>query len=164
MGFTLLHFVRQTPIDSLRDYFAARGLAWPEAMAGSPHAEQRALIAAIDGLDDDRRERTYIEFEEVEKLSDEVGLRALRGLIAFDPECLGTFDALKAHEARALFVLAVDPDAFHHALAVAEAEREARDCRSTRNHTRFARTDPSGHCGTPMSAMQPDNSQWAAPV
>jgi hypothetical protein len=71
-----------------------------------------------------KRARTGFEdFERVEQLSDEIGQCALQSLIEHNETLLRRFHSCNGSEARGLFVLLTDEEAFDNALATPYAER-----------------------------------------
>jgi len=78
---------------------------------------------AIEVLSERERERVFEDFERIDQVSDEIGQRALRSLIEQDEALLHRFHSCDGSEARGLFVLLTDEEAFDHALATAYAER-----------------------------------------
>jgi len=81
------------------------------------------MKAAIESLPERDRERVFEDFERVEQLSDEIGQRALQSLVEQDEVLLRQLHSCHGSEARGLFVLLTDEEAFDHALATAYAER-----------------------------------------
>jgi hypothetical protein len=81
------------------------------------------MKAAIESLPERERERVFEDFERVEQLSDEIGQRALQSLVEQDEVLLQQLHSCHGSEARGLFVLLTDEEAFDHALATAYAER-----------------------------------------
>jgi hypothetical protein len=67
--------------------------------------------------------KNFGDFERIDQLSDEIGQRALQSFIEHEETLLRRFHSCKGSEARGLFVLLTNEDAFEHALAAANAER-----------------------------------------
>src|SRR5262249_48463901 len=82
-----------------------------------------SLTAAIETLSERERERIFEDFERIDQLSDDIGQRALRSFIEHDEELLRRLHACHGSEARGLFVLLADEEAFDNALTTAYAER-----------------------------------------
>ena len=121
MSFSLPSFVKHTPADSLRRYFAQRDLLGDVELAwdGDKYALDTAITRALQDLAPERREAVLIDWEEAQQLCDWVGQRALRELVADGV----AFDQMDGPEARALSVLLTDARAFAHALSLAYAAR-----------------------------------------
>ena len=81
------------------------------------------MKAAIESLPERDRERVFEDFERVKQLSDEIGQRAFQSLVEQDEVLLRQLHSCRSSEARGLFVLLTDEEAFDHALATAYAER-----------------------------------------
>jgi hypothetical protein len=125
MSFSLPRFLRRMQLSDLQRYFAARDTPFSEQVewTNRPAALLDSLRAAIDSLPERARERVFEDFERIDQLSDEIGQRALQSLIEHDEVLLRRFHSCEGSEARGLFVLLADEEAFHHALATAYAER-----------------------------------------
>jgi hypothetical protein len=82
-----------------------------------------SVKTAIEVLPKRERERVLEDFERIDQVSDEIGQRALRSLIEQNEALLCRFHSCNGSEARGLFVLLTDEEAFDHALATAYAER-----------------------------------------
>ena len=81
------------------------------------------MKAAIELLPEREREQVFEDFERVEQLSDEFGQRALQSVVEQDEVLLGQLHSCNGSEARGLFLLLTDEEAFDHALAMVYAER-----------------------------------------
>jgi hypothetical protein len=124
LSFNLLRFLRRGLPSDLHRYFATRGILFskPVEWTAKPAALLDSLKAAIEGLPERACERVLEDFERVDQLSDEIGQRALHSLIEHDEALLCRFRSCSGAEARGLFVLLTNEDAFDHALATAYAE------------------------------------------
>ena len=109
----------------LQRYFGARAILFSEQVDWT--AKTAALVesvkTAIGALPERERERVFEDFERIDQVSDEIGQRALRSLIEQDEVLLHRFHSCNGSEARGLFVLLTDEEAFDNALATAYAER-----------------------------------------
>jgi hypothetical protein len=125
MSFSLPRFLRSMQSSDLQTYFTARDILFskPVEWAAKPTALLDSLKAAIKALPERARERVFEDFERVDQLSDEIGQRALQSFIEHNEALLRRFHSCDGSEARGLFVLLTDEDAFDHALTAAYAER-----------------------------------------
>jgi hypothetical protein len=125
MSFSLPRFLRRVQPSDLQVYFGARAILFSEPIDWT--ARSSALVdsmkAAIESLPERERERVFEDFERIDQVSDEIGQRALRSLIEHDEALLHRFHSCNGSEARGLFVLLTDEEAFDNALATAYAER-----------------------------------------
>jgi len=125
MSFSLPRFLRRVQPSDLQRYFSARAILFSEPINWT--AKSSALVdsvkTAIEVLPESDRERVFEDFERVEQLSDEIGQRALQSLVEQDEVLLRQLYSCHCSEARGLFVLLTDEEAFDHALATAHAER-----------------------------------------
>jgi hypothetical protein len=124
MSFSLTRFLRRMEPPDLKWYFAARDILFSGQVewTAKPGALLDSLKGAIEGLPQKERERVFEDFERVDQLSDEIGQRALQSFIEHDEALLQKFHSCNGREARGLFVLLTNEDAFDHALATASAE------------------------------------------
>jgi hypothetical protein len=125
MSFSLPRFLRRMQPSELQTYFAVRDITFSEQVdwIAKPEALLHSLKAAIEALPERAREQVFADFERVDQLSDEIGQRALHSLIEDDEALLRKFHSCNGTEARGLFVLLKNEDAFDHALTAAYAER-----------------------------------------
>jgi hypothetical protein len=125
MSFSLPRFLRRMQSSDLQRYFATRDISFPEQVdwTAKPVALLVSLKAAIEALPEREREQVFEHFERVDQLSDDIGQRALKSLVEQDEVLLGQLHSCHGSEARGLFVLLTDEEAFDHALAAAYAER-----------------------------------------
>ncbi len=125
MSFNLLRFLRRALPSDLHRYFATRGILFskPVDWTAKPAALLDSLKAAIEALPERVSEKVFEEFERIGQLSDEIGQRALQSFIEHDEAVLQKFHSCNGTEARGLFVLLTNEDAFDHALTAAYAER-----------------------------------------
>jgi hypothetical protein len=109
----------------LERYFTARDIPFSEQVdwMAKPTALLDSVKATIEALPERARERVFEDFERIDQLSDEIGQRALRSLIEHNEALLRQFHSCNGSEARGLFVLLINEEAFDHALATAYAER-----------------------------------------
>ena len=125
MSFSLPRFLRRVQPSDLQRYFSARAILFSEPIDWT--AKSSALVdsmkAAIESLPEREREQVFEDFERVEQLSDEFGQRALQSVVEQDEVLLRQLHFCHGSEARGLFVLITDEEAFDHALATAYAER-----------------------------------------
>ena len=125
MAFNLPQFLRRTPRDSLKSYFAFRaitlavGFDWSAAQ----RAFLNALRGAVENLPDKDRERAYHDFEYADMLADESGQLAIRSLFAEQTQFMLALERLENSEARSLAALMENETAFRKALAVRLADR-----------------------------------------
>jgi hypothetical protein len=125
MSFSLPRFLRRAQPSDMQRYFAARDIPFSEQVdwTAKPVGLLVSMKAAIESLPERDRERVFEDFERVEQLSDEIGQRALQSLVEQDEVLLRQLHSCHGSEARGLFVLLTDEEAFDHALATAYAER-----------------------------------------
>lgn len=125
MSFSLPRFLRRVQPSELQGYFGARAILFSEPIDWT--AKSAALVEsvkeAIEALSERERELVFEDFERIDQVSDEIGQRALRSLIEQDEALLRRFHSCNGSEARGLFVLLTDEEAFDNALATAYAER-----------------------------------------
>jgi hypothetical protein len=125
MSFSLPRFVRRVQPSDLQGYFGARAILLSERVDWT--AKSSVLVesvkTAIEVLSEREREQVFEDFERIDQVSDEIGQRALRSLIEHDEALLHRFHSCDGSEARGLFVLLTDEEAFDNALATAYAER-----------------------------------------
>src|ERR1700737_2442758 len=121
MSFSLPRFLRRVQPSDLQVYFGARAILFSEQVDWT--AKTATLVdsvkAAIEALPERERERVFEDFERIDQVSDEIGQRALRSLIEQDEASLRRFHSCNGSEARGLFVLIADEEAFDNALAAA---------------------------------------------
>ena len=124
MSFSLPRFLRRMQSSDLQKYFTDRDIPFSRQVEWTAKpAALDSLKAAIEALPERARERVYEDFERIDQLSDEIGQRALQSLIEHDEALLCRFRSFNGSEARGLFVLLTNEEAFDHALATAYAER-----------------------------------------
>ncbi len=123
MGFNLWRFLRRSPPSALREYFNANVIAVAEAVdwGAPPGALLRSMSAAIEELELVDRDRVTSDFEQVDKLCNDIGQVALQTIAAVDTDLLGQLHSAEGNEARAIKVLLHDKELFDHALALAFA-------------------------------------------
>jgi hypothetical protein len=124
MSFSLPHFLRRIQPSDLQGYFSARAIDFPEPIDWTAKSADllSSVKAAIEALPERERERVFEDFERIDQVCDEIGQRALRSLIEQDEAALHRFHSCNGSEARGLFVLLTDEEAFNNALATAYAE------------------------------------------
>ena len=107
MGINLFRFLRRTPCVVLRSYFAAIGLAVMETVdwEASTPILQRAILNALDSLEQAKRDLVTIDFEQVEQLCNPIGQIKLQSLAAADTSLLTQVRAAESDEARAITIL-----------------------------------------------------------
>ena len=119
MSFSLPRFLRRTQPSDLQGYFNARAILFSEPIDWT--AKSSALVdavkTAIGALPERERERVFEDFERIDQVSDEIGQRALRSLIEQDDALLRRFHSCDGSEARSLFVLLTDEEAFGRKVA-----------------------------------------------
>ena len=125
MSFSLPHFLRRVQPSDLQGYFGVRVILFSEPIDWTAKAADllSSVKTAIEALPERERERVFEDFERIDQVSDEIGQRALRSLIEQDEAALRRFHSCNGSEARGLFVLLTDEEAFDNALATAYAER-----------------------------------------
>jgi hypothetical protein len=121
MSFNLRRFLRRSPPAALRDYFNVSVIAVAEAVdwEAQPSALVRAVSAAIEELGPSERDLITADFEQVDKLCNEIGQVALQTIAAADRDLLGQLHSAEGNEARGIRVLLHDRKLFDHALALA---------------------------------------------
>jgi hypothetical protein len=109
----------------LQGYFKVRAIHFTEQIdwTAKPTALLDSLKAAIEALPERARGQVFADFERVDQLSDEIGQRALHSFIEHDEALLQKFRFCNGSDARGLFVLLKNENAFDHALTAAYAER-----------------------------------------
>ena len=125
MSFSLPRFLRRIQASDLQGYFCARAIHFSEPIdwTAKPADLLSSVKAAIEALPERERERVFEDFERIDQLSDDIGQRALQSLIEQNEALLRRFHSCNGSEARGLFVLLTDEEAFDYALAAAYAER-----------------------------------------
>ncbi len=108
----------------------------------SPGALVRSVVNMIETLDATERDEITADFEQVDKLSCEIGQMALQSIVAADPDLLGRLRSAESNEARAIAVLLQDRERFDHALALAYAN----GLLNGRSWTAFAVRNPAPPC------------------
>jgi hypothetical protein len=125
MAFNLPQFLRRTPRDSLRSYFAFRSITLAVDVDWS--AAQRvfldALRAAVENLPDGERERVYQDFENADMLADEPGQLAIRSIFWEDAPFVLAVERMDNSEARSLAALMENEAFFRKALVARLADR-----------------------------------------
>ena len=126
MSFCLPRFLRRIQPSDLQGYFSARAIDFSEPIDSTAKTAEllSSVKAAIEALPDRARERVFEDFERIDQISNEIGQRALRSLIEQDEASLRRFNSCNGSEARGLFVLLTDEEAFDNALATAELYRK----------------------------------------
>jgi hypothetical protein len=125
MAFHLKQFLRRTPATVVRAYARAKckrlddGIDWQRPAQTTPEA----IADTIQGLLLREREAVISDFEQVHRLSDEIGQRALHSVIVRDSHLLSLLQGADSDQARAMLVLLEAPELFDHALAAAYADR-----------------------------------------
>jgi hypothetical protein len=101
MGFNLWRFLRRSPPSALREYFNADAIAVAEAIDwdAPPGALPRAVATAIEESEPGNRDRITADFEQVDKLCNEVGQTALQTIAAGDTDLLGQLHSAEGDEA-----------------------------------------------------------------
>jgi hypothetical protein len=122
MSFSLPRFLRRIQASDLQ---GARAIHFSEPIdwTAKPADLLSSVKAAIEALPERERERVFEDFERIDQLSDDIGQRALQSLIEQNEALLRRFHSCNGSEARGLFVLLTDEEAFDYALAAAYAER-----------------------------------------
>ena len=125
MAFNLPQFLRRTPRDSLKSYFAFRSIALAVGVDWS--AAQRAFLdalrAAVENLPDGERERVYQDFENADMLADEPGQLAIRSLFSENAPFVLAVEGMDNSEARSLAALMENEAFFRKALVAQLADR-----------------------------------------
>ena len=125
MAFNLPQFLRRTPRDSLKSYFAFRSIALAVGFDWS--AAQRAFLdalrAAVENLPDGERERVYQDFEHADMLADEPGQLAIRSLFSENAPFVLAVEGMDNSEARSLAALMENEAFFRKALVARLADR-----------------------------------------
>jgi hypothetical protein len=106
-------FLRHTSVPALRAYFESQAIDLEGAIVWeAPEAEVvKPLMAAIDALPTDERERVSIDAGRVTEMADEAGQAALLAVL----DDLSGVDQLESSQDRSLWVFLNDPEAFRHA-------------------------------------------------
>ena len=125
MAFNLPQFLRRTPRDSLRSYFAFRSITLAVDVDWS--AAQRAFLdvlrAAVENLPDGERERVFQDFESADILADEPGQLAVRSLFSENAPFVLAVEGMANGEARSLAALMENEAFFRKALVARLADR-----------------------------------------
>ena len=125
MAFNLPQFLRRTPRDSLKSYFAFRsiGLAVGFDWSAAQRVFLDALRAAVENLPDGERERVYQDFEHADMLADEPGQLAIRSLFSENGPFVLAVEGMDNSEARSLAALMENEAFFRKALVARLADR-----------------------------------------
>jgi hypothetical protein len=125
MSFSLPRFLRRMLPSDLQVYFSARAIDFSEPIdwTANPPDRLSSVKAGIEALPEKERERVFEDFERIDRLSDDIGQRALQSVIEHNEALLRRFHTCNGSEARGLFVLLRSEGAFDNALATAYAER-----------------------------------------
>lgn len=123
MSFSLPRFLRRVEPSDLQRYFTARDILFSKRVDWTAKGFLESMKAVIEALPERAREQVFEDFERVDQLSDEIGQRALQSLIEQDEALLRRLHSCHGSEARGLFVLLTDEEAFDNVLATAYAER-----------------------------------------
>jgi hypothetical protein len=109
----------------LQEYFSARAIPFSEHAdwTAKPAVFLDSMKAVIEASPEKERERVFEDFERVDQLSDYVGQRTLQSFIEHNEALRRRFHSCNGSEARGLFVLLNDEEAFDRALATAYVER-----------------------------------------
>lgn len=125
MAFNLPQFLRRTPRDSLRSYFAFRSITLAVDVDWS--AAQRAFLdvlrAVVENLPDGERERVFQDFESADILADEPGQLAVRSLFSENAPFVLAVEGMANGEARSLAALMENEAFFRKALVARLADR-----------------------------------------
>jgi hypothetical protein len=142
MAFSLPQFLRRTPRDSLKSYFAFRSitLAVDVDWSAAQRAFLDALRAAIENLPDGERERVFQDFENADILADEPGQLAVRSLFSENAPFVLAVEGMANGEARSLAALMENEAFFRKALVARLADR----ARTGRNWSGFLITPTAG--------------------
>jgi hypothetical protein len=125
MSFSLPRFLRRMQPSDLQGYFSTRAIHFSDPIdrTDKPTDLLSSVKALIEALPEIERERVFEDFERIDQLSDDIGQRALQSLIEHNEALLRRFRSCNGSEARGLFVLLANEEAFDNALATAYAER-----------------------------------------
>jgi hypothetical protein len=125
MSFSLPRFLRRMQPSDLQGYFSTRAIHFSDPIdrTDKPTDLLSSVKALIEALPEIERERVFEDFERIDQLSDDIGQRALQSLIEHNEALLRRFHSCNGSEARGLFVLLANEEAFDNALATAYAER-----------------------------------------
>jgi hypothetical protein len=125
MAFNLPQFLRRTPRDSLRNYFAFRSitLAVDVDWSAAHRAFLDVLRAAVENLPDGERERVFQDFESADILADETGQLAVRSLFSENAPFVLAVEGMANGEARSLAALMENEAFFRKALVARLADR-----------------------------------------
>jgi len=109
----IAHFIRNTPVDSLRFYFEAVGLSLPEPVNwnGAEAEVVKPLLRAVDALSDLERARLLLDADRITTMADEVGQTAILGVVSDRAK----IEALCNGHERALWLFLNDPAGFRRA-------------------------------------------------
>jgi hypothetical protein len=109
----IAHFIRNTPVDSLRSYFEAVGLSLPEPVNwnGAEAEVVKPLLRAVDALSDLERARLLLDADRITTMADEVGQTAILGVVSDRAK----IEALRNGHERALWLFLNDPAGFRRA-------------------------------------------------
>ena len=106
-------FIRNTPVGTLKAYFDRCGIALPPTVIWSASEPDvaRALLHALDEIDNAGRVRVVNDFERVAAIADEPGQAALDSVVRDRAQ----LDGLRNSNDRALWVFLNQPAEFRHA-------------------------------------------------
>lgn len=144
----LIRLIRNTPVPSLRAFFASRAVELPPAVNWTaPEPEVvRSLLQVIDEMDDLALARVQNDAERVTKMTDEAGQTALYSVV----EDRARLDVLGNGHDRSLWLFLNDPTAF----------LRAEEVRFTDERRRSRMWD--GFIGTPHMPLRRDDESLAA--
>ena len=119
MGFNLWRFLRRSPRAALREYFDTKVIAFNEAIDWeTPEGTLlQAIFSAVEGAAD--RDGITADFEQVDKLCNEIGQTALQSVVGANADLLGRLRSADSSELRTIMVLLQHRELFDHALALA---------------------------------------------
>lgn len=145
---SVVSFIRNTPPDALHAYFDQNAVELPRAVNWNApnHEIVRALIEAVDEMDDLAVARVKADAERVAKMTDEAGQTALYGVV----DDRARLDELGNSYHRALWMFLNRPAEF----------ARAEDARFTDEHRRGRMWD--GFIGTPNMELRRDPESLAA--
>ncbi len=109
----LARFIRNTPVPDLRNYFVFREVDFPESMNWDEETNNvtKPLLRIVNELSDIEQARLRLDAERIDRMSDEIGQRAILAL-APDRDLIVS---LENAYARTLWLFINEPDLFRRA-------------------------------------------------
>jgi hypothetical protein len=111
----LARFIRNTPGPSLRDYFSARSVSFPDPVNwdGGNGEILPVVLRVVDAMSDVEREAIRLDAERVDRMTSEVGQTAIMAVAT--PEQHEALRQADSRYSRALWMFVRDPERFRRA-------------------------------------------------